>query len=57
MTAPPTLAGTATEELIRTLELQVSRRLDGLLHGDYLGLVPGHGSEPGDARAYVPGDD
>jgi uncharacterized protein (DUF58 family) len=57
MTAPPRIAGTATEELIRGLELQVNRRLDGLLHGDYLGLVPGHGSEPGDVRAYVPGDD
>lgn len=33
------------------------RRLDGLLHGDYRGLTPGHGSEPGDARAYQPGDD
>ena len=57
VTAPPRIAGTSTEELIRGLELQVNRRLDGLLHGDYLGLVPGHGSEPGDARAYLPGDD
>jgi uncharacterized protein (DUF58 family) len=57
VTAPPRIAGTATEPLIRGLELQVNRRLDGLLHGDYLGLVPGHGSEPGDARTYVPGDD
>ena len=57
MTAPPRIAGTTTEQLIRGLELQVTRRLDGMLHGDYLGLVPGHGSEPGDARTYVPGDD
>jgi len=57
VTAPPRIAGTSTEELIRGLELQVNRRLDGLLHGDYLGLVPGHGSEPGDARAYLAGDD
>jgi uncharacterized protein (DUF58 family) len=57
VTAPPRIAGTATEVLIRGLELQVSRRLDGLLHGDYRGLVPGHGSEPGDARPYLPGDD
>jgi uncharacterized protein (DUF58 family) len=35
----------------------VGRRLDGLLHGDYRGLVPGHGSEPGDAREYMAGDD
>lgn len=42
---------------LRELELVVSRRLDGLLHGDHRGLVPGHGSEPGDARRYQPGDD
>ena len=33
------------------------RRLDGLLHGDYRGLVPGHGAEYGETRPYVPGDD
>lgn len=32
-------------------------RLDGLLQGDYRGLVPGHGSEPGETRRYEPGDD
>ncbi|WP_458683483.1 DUF58 domain-containing protein [Prescottella equi] len=42
---------------LRTLELTVRRRLDGVLHGDHLGLVPGPGSEPGDAREYQPGDD
>lgn len=47
--------GTAT--LLRRLELTVTRRLDGILHGDYQGLLPGPGSEPGDARAYQPGDD
>jgi uncharacterized protein (DUF58 family) len=41
----------------RTLELTVRRRLDGVLHGDHLGLIPGPGSEPGDAREYQPGDD
>jgi uncharacterized protein (DUF58 family) len=44
-------------ELLRRLELTVTRRLDGLLQGDYRGLVPGHGSEPGEAREYQPGDD
>jgi uncharacterized protein (DUF58 family) len=39
------------------LELDVSQRLDGILHGDHRGLVPGHGSEPGEAREYQPGDD
>lgn len=44
-------------EVLRRLDLQVTRRLDGLLHGDYRGLVPGHGSESGETRPYVPGDD
>ena len=48
----PTLAAA-----LRTLELTVRRRLDGVLHGDHLGLIPGPGSEPGDAREYQPGDD
>jgi uncharacterized protein (DUF58 family) len=39
------------------LELAVLRRLDGLLQGDYAGLLPGHGTETGEARPYVPGDD
>lgn len=44
-------------EVLRRLELTVTRRLDGLLQGDHRGLVPGHGSEPGEAREYQPGDD
>ncbi|MEO1062301.1 MAG: DUF58 domain-containing protein [Actinomycetota bacterium] len=43
--------------MLRSVELTVDRRLDGLLHGDYQGLLPGHGSELGEARPYVPGDD
>jgi len=46
-----------TREVLRRLELDVTRRLDGLLQGDYRGLIPGLGSEPGEARAYSPGDD
>lgn len=45
------------EEIIRRLTLDVSRRLDGVLHGDFMGLVPGRGSEPGETREYEPGDD
>ena len=45
------------EEVVRRLTLDVTRRLDGMLHGDFLGLVPGHGSEPGETRVYSPGDD
>ncbi|HET9876314.1 MAG TPA: DUF58 domain-containing protein [Mycobacterium sp.] len=42
---------------LRTLELTVKRKLDGMLHGDHLGLIPGPGSEPGESRLYQPGDD
>ncbi|MFI6477537.1 DUF58 domain-containing protein [Nonomuraea sp. NPDC050663] len=47
----------AAEPALRRLELVVTRRLDGLLQGEHLGLLPGPGSEPGEARAYVAGDD
>lgn len=46
-----------SEGRLRQLELAVTRKLDGLLQGDHQGLVPGGGSEPGDGRAYEPGDD
>lgn len=48
---------TAGEAVLNRLQLLVSRRLDGLLQGDYLGLLPGPGSEAGESREYVPGDD
>lgn len=44
-------------ERVRTLELQVERRLDTLLHGRHEGLTPGHGLEVGESRLYVPGDE
>ena len=47
----------ASPVAVRRLALSVSRRLDGLLQGDHLGLVPGSGSEAGDSRTYHPGDD
>ena len=50
-------APTGTQELLRRLELVVIRRLDGVLQGDYQGLLPGPGSEPGEARPYHVGDD
>jgi len=55
--APPVLQGDRLEAGLRMLELEVRRRLDGLLQGNHLGLVPGPGSEPGEARPYQPGDD
>ena len=45
------------ERLLRRLDLAVTRRLDGMLHGDHQGLLPGPGSEPGESRPYTPGDD
>jgi uncharacterized protein (DUF58 family) len=47
----------STHEILRRLELTITRKLDGLLQGDYRGLVPGHGSELGETREYQPGDD
>jgi uncharacterized protein (DUF58 family) len=45
------------EDRLRQLELTITRKLDGLLQGDHLGLVPGGGTEPADGRLYAPGDD
>lgn len=47
----------AVAERVRTLELQVTRRLDSLLHGAHEGLTPGHGTDLGESRPYVPGDE
>ncbi|NUS72654.1 MAG: DUF58 domain-containing protein [Corynebacteriales bacterium] len=55
--APPRLGDDASDAVLRKLQLLVTRKLDGLLHGDYLGLLPGGGSEPGESREYRPGDD
>lgn len=54
---PPSAGPAGPEEVLRRLDLTVTRRLDGLLQGDYLGLVPGHGSDLGETRPYQPGDD
>src|SRR3954467_4223925 len=53
----PQLEVSSAEPLLRRLELAVRNRLDGLLQGNYLGLVPGPGSEAGESRLYLPGDD
>ena len=59
MSAPtgPTLDVAGAEALLRRLELTVRHRLDGLLQGNYAGLVPGPGTDPGEVRQYVAGDD
>lgn len=59
--AVPGLEGPAGADrvgaVLSRLHLTVTRRLDGLLQGDYLGLLPGPGSEAGESREYRPGDD
>jgi uncharacterized protein (DUF58 family) len=47
----------APERSLRRLELKVTRRLDGLLHGEHMGLLPGPGTELAEARVYQPGED
>ncbi|MEU6796460.1 DUF58 domain-containing protein, partial [Nonomuraea wenchangensis] len=51
------MSASTAEQALRRLELTVTRRLDGLLHGAHQGLLPGAGSEAGDSRVYVPGED
>jgi uncharacterized protein (DUF58 family) len=45
------------EAVLRRLEYLVRNKLDGLLQGSYIGLVPGPGTEPAESRPYYPGDD
>lgn len=53
----PCLAELAPDQRLRRLELTVTRRLDGLLHGQHRGLLPGPGSEVSGSREYRPGED
>jgi uncharacterized protein (DUF58 family) len=46
-----------TKITLRRLELLVTNRLEGLLHGEHQGLVPGPGTEADESRVYQPGDD
>ncbi|MFF3856604.1 DUF58 domain-containing protein [Micromonospora sp. NPDC002575] len=57
MPPDPTLADLAPDRRLRRLELTVTRRLDGLLHGEHRGLLPGPGSEVAGSREYRPGED
>ena len=54
---PPSLGPEVSAAVLSRLQLTISRKLDGLLHGDYLGLLPGAGGEAGESREYRPGDD
>jgi len=58
--SPPAVKDASTaraEAVLSRLQLLVTRKLDGLLQGDYAGLLPGPGSEAGESREYRPGDD
>ncbi|MDQ7904289.1 DUF58 domain-containing protein [Phytohabitans sp. ZYX-F-186] len=58
MTAPLDPQATArADAVLSRLQLLVTRKLDGLLQGDYVGLLPGPGTEAGESREYRPGDD
>src|SRR4051812_5543577 len=52
-----TISQLAPERALRGLELTVVRRLEGFLHGEPLGLLPGPGTELAEAREYQVGDD
>ncbi|GAB3473080.1 DUF58 domain-containing protein [Nocardiopsis coralliicola] len=54
---PRTPLDPRAHEALRKLDLRIVRRLDGLLHGEHLGLRLGPGSEPAEARRYQPGED
>ncbi|GAA2610392.1 DUF58 domain-containing protein [Actinomadura fulvescens] len=53
----PDLRELAPHQALRRLELIIMRRLDGLLQGEHLGLLPGPGTETAEGREYRPGDD
>lgn len=57
---PPSATPTqvaAKAAVLRRLELDVTRRLDGMLTGDFRTILPGPGSETAGSRPYGPGDD
>jgi uncharacterized protein (DUF58 family) len=54
---PPALRPDTDPAVLRRLQLSIGRKLSGLLHGDYIGLLPGAGSEAGESREYQVGDD
>lgn len=55
--SPPAVDSARADAVLSRLQLMVTRKLDGLLQGDYLGLLSGPGTEAGESREYRPGDD
>ncbi|HUJ91523.1 MAG TPA: hypothetical protein VLW05_02410, partial [Gaiellaceae bacterium] len=44
-------------ELLRALQIEVGRRMEGMLAGDYRSSHYGEGVELAQVRPYLPGDD
>ena len=44
-------------ELLSKLELKIHAKLNGFVHGDFMSLISGQGTELGETRKYQPGDD
>ncbi|MEU3306515.1 DUF58 domain-containing protein [Nocardiopsis sp. NPDC006832] len=57
MNAPAIGTDPRLRAALRRLDLRIVQRLDGLLHGEHLGLRLGPGSEAAEARLYQPGED
>ncbi len=56
--ATVSVAGVASKAAeLRRLELLITRRLDGLLRGEFRGIQPGPGTDFAGTRAYEAGDD
>ncbi|HEY1488145.1 MAG TPA: DUF58 domain-containing protein [Micromonosporaceae bacterium] len=53
----PLIDAARAEPSLSRLQMLITKKLDGLLQGDYVGLLPGPGTEPGESREYRPGDD
>jgi uncharacterized protein (DUF58 family) len=49
--------GPVPERLLRTLDVTIGRRMEGLLAGDYRSMLLGDGTELALVRPYSPGDD
>jgi uncharacterized protein (DUF58 family) len=49
--------GPVTAESLRALDLEIGRRVDGLLAGEFRSAFPGLGTELHQIRPYEPGDD
>src|SRR5918997_1772643 len=49
--------GPLPDALLRALDVNIGRRVAGLLAGDYRSTVHGEGTELAQVRPYVPGDD